>query len=348
VSAADVNDGAPTVGAADVRAAVAAVRGAVRACRAVRAGLLPEQAVQKEDRSPVTVADFASQALISLALADALPVDPVIGEESSADLRGHAGSPLAEAVLEHVGAQRPEVDLDRICWALDRCNDAGGPSGRHWAVDPVDGTKGFLRNEQYAVALALIVDGQVALGVLGCPNLVVDPSDPASDAGCLFLAARDGGAWQLPLDDAGDVSEGAQAAARPISVAALGNLAAAQYVESYESGHSSQADAARIASALGITAPPLRMDSQAKYAVVARGQADIYLRLPEPTYVEKVWDHAAGSIIASEAGAVVTDAHGRPLDFSTGRTLSSNRGLIVAPAAVHGRVVEAAAGILGQ
>ena len=72
------------------------------------------------------------------------------------------------------------------------------------------------------------------------------------------------------------------------------------------------------------------MDSQAKYAVVARGEADIYLRLPtRADYREKIWDHAAGHLIVAEAGGVVTDIAGRPLEFHHGRELTANRGVIV-------------------
>ena len=93
---------------------------------------------------------------------------------------------------------------------------------------------------------------------------------------------------------------------------------------------------------MGITAPPLRMDSQAKYAVVARGEADIYLRLPtRADYREKIWDHAAGALIVTEAGGVVTDISGRPLEFHHGRELASNRGVIVTNGRLHARVIEA-------
>ena len=58
--------------------------------------------------------------------------------------------------------------------------------GRYWTLDPIDGTKGFLRGDQYAVALGLIDDGEVILGVLGCPNL------PNSDGsrGAIFSAVE--------------------------------------------------------------------------------------------------------------------------------------------------------------
>jgi 3'(2'), 5'-bisphosphate nucleotidase len=63
--------------------------------------------------------------------------------------------------------------------------DAGrhdGAAERYWVMDPVDGTKGFLRGDQYAVALALVERGEVVLGVLGCPNLG-PADDPAATAG---------------------------------------------------------------------------------------------------------------------------------------------------------------------
>jgi 3'(2'), 5'-bisphosphate nucleotidase len=111
---------------------------------------------------------------------------------------------------------------------------------------------------------------------------------------------------------------------------------------SVESGHSAHGDAAAVADRLGIAAAPLRMDSQAKYAVVARGEADIYLRLPtRADYVEKIWDHAAGAAIVAEAGGTVTDIHGRPLEFHHGRELIGNRGVIVTNGRLHDRVLDA-------
>jgi 3'(2'), 5'-bisphosphate nucleotidase len=87
---------------------------------------------------------------------------------------------------------------------------------------------------------------------------------------------------------------------------------------------------ARIAREIGITQPPLQMDSQVKYGVVARGDAALYLRLPASvSYVEKIWDHAAGSLIVEEAGGRVTDMYGRPLDFYQDHKLRRNQGVIV-------------------
>jgi 3'(2'), 5'-bisphosphate nucleotidase len=89
------------------------------------------------------------------------------------------------------------------------------------------------------------------------------------------------------------------------------------------------------------------MDSQAKYGSIARGAGDIYLRLPvSATYQEKIWDHAAGDLIVREAGGQVTDIRGNRLDFSIGRTLANNKGVVAAPKAVHGKVLEAVQEVL--
>jgi 3'(2'), 5'-bisphosphate nucleotidase len=114
-----------------------------------------------------------------------------------------------------------------------------------------------------------------------------------------------------------------------------------------EASHSAQDEAARISELLGISAPPLRLDSQAKYGLVARGDASIYLRIPRGGYIECIWDHAAGSIVVEEAGGVVTDIDGRPLDWGQGRRLERNRGIIAAPAAIHAEVVAAARSVVG-
>jgi 3'(2'), 5'-bisphosphate nucleotidase len=316
--------------------AVAAVRSAARLCRSVRASFSAEHATEKADRSPVTVADLGSQVLISLALGEAFPADPVMGEEDASQVRGDATEPIRAALHEQLTRSIPGLDEPTAEAALERCADTGGPTGRWWTLDPVDGTKGFLRGGQYAIALALVEDGEVVLGVLGCPNL----GRADGRTGSLFVAERGGGTWELALDG--------EETPTWIRVADISNTANARYAESLEAAHSAQDEAGLIARQLGITEPPLRLDSQAKYGLVARGDASIYLRIPRGGYVENVWDHAAGSIVVTEAGGTVTDIDGLPLDFGTGRRLTRNRGVIAAPAAIHGAVVAAARRVLGD
>jgi 3'(2'), 5'-bisphosphate nucleotidase len=122
----------------------------------------------------------------------------------------------------------------------------------------------------------------------------------------------------------------------------------ASFCEGVEAAHSSQDDNAAVAKHLGITSPSIRLDSQAKYCSIARGTGDIYLRLPvRKDYQEKIWDHAAGDLIVREAGGQVTDVDGQRLDFSKGRTLAVNKGVVAAPKAIHDQVINAVQTVLG-
>src|ERR1700751_1457153 len=89
--------------------AIRAVREAARLGRAVRVEISPE-VLAKKDKSPVTVADFGSQALICRALAEAFPADPVIAEEDSVELRRPENAPILDQVLRHIRALRTEAD----------------------------------------------------------------------------------------------------------------------------------------------------------------------------------------------------------------------------------------------
>jgi len=298
--------------------------------RRVQDGIVAaSDALTKGDRSPVTLADLAAQVVVSLRLAQRFPDDPLLAEEDSAAL---AESPeMADRVLELTREHISALTRDEMVAALDRGDHRGGGAGRYWVLDPIDGTKGFLRGDQYAVALALVADGDVVVGVLGCPNLPA--VDQAADRGSLFSAVRGSGALSHSLDGAiGDA----------IHVDVITDPADAVVCESVVAAHAAHSVQAGIADRLGISAPPYRIDSQCKYAVVARGEASIYLRLPRDTsYREKVWDHAAGVVVVEEAGGRVTDLDGRPLDFSEGRLLGNHRGIVCSNGAIHERVLEA-------
>jgi 3'(2'), 5'-bisphosphate nucleotidase len=313
--------------------AIAATLAAAQLCEQVRREIVPT-AIAKQDRSPVTIADFGSQALICRALATAFPQDPVIGEEDAAELRQPAMANILAQVTGYVQTQTGAATPEQVTTWIDHGNGAVGP--RYWTLDPIDGTKGFLRGDQYAVALALVEAGEVKLGVLACPALAFD----AGPQGLLFVAVRGEGATVTPLRG-GDSS--------PIQVGGAGSDGQRpvfdhhlRFVESVEANHGDQSQQAAVARAVGITQDSLRMDSQAKYGAVASGQAALYLRLPSPKtpdYREKIWDHAAGVIVVEEAGGQVTDMYGKPLDFSQGTKLVDNRGVVVSNGAIHAQVI---------
>ncbi|CAM9447808.1 unnamed protein product, partial [Discosporangium mesarthrocarpum] len=113
-------------------------------------------------------------------------------------------------------------------------------------------------------------------------------------------------------------------------------------LESVEASHSSHGVAGQVCRDLGITRPPVRVDSQCKYGLLAMGQGGIYLRLPRWGYVENIWDHVAGAVVIQEAGGRVTDSNGVALDFSQGAKLPKEVvGVVATSGKIHKEVVDA-------
>ncbi len=314
------------------KVAIEAVLSACRLCSEVQADLLSRDAISKGDRTPVTVADFGAQALISHHLKTAFPDDLMVGEEDSRLLRQTENRGAKEAVVKIVHRFNPHLSPLGVLDAIDRGTAEGGPEGRFWIVDPVDGTKGFLRKDQFAVALALMEEGEVVLGVFGCPNLPLNGLAPKDTRGSLFVAVKGEGAFIRTLEEVKEKS---------IRVDDVSDPSQALFCESVESAHASHKDTARVARDAGIKKSPVRMDSMCKYGIVARGDASVYLRIPgQKSYLEKIWDHAAGFIIVTEAGGRVTDIDGRPLNFTLGRTLEANRGILAGNGMIHQQMLD--------
>jgi 3'(2'), 5'-bisphosphate nucleotidase len=310
-----------------------AVQAAAQLCESVRTSM--GEVLRKDDRTPVTVADFGSQALICRALLAAFPEDPVIGEEDSSALRNPDNAEVRDQVVEHVRAHRENAGPEGVYTWIDH-GTARAYSDRFWTLDPIDGTKGFVRGDQYAIALALIEEGTPQVAALCCPHLPIplDADEPDS-RGQAFLAVRGEGTVRRPLHG--------EAEPTPIHTSDTTDPSAGRFTESFVSSHSSHDLAAEVGERLGITADPIRIDSQAKYAIVAGGTADIYLRLPRPgtDYTERIWDHAAGALAVEAAGGTVTDMHGTPLTFTHGPLLKSNTGVVATNGPLHEQVLDA-------
>ncbi|PBK90797.1 carbohydrate phosphatase, partial [Armillaria gallica] len=155
---------------------------------------------------------------------------------------------------------------------------------------------------------------------------------PPSGLGSIFVAVRGQGAEQLNIEGS-----------NPTSIS-MPTLAPSElnFLESVEAAHASHSTNDKISSILGITRPPIRMDTQAKYGCLARGDGGVYMGMPAGTgYKEKIWDHAPGAVLVEEASGVITDSRGLPLDFGLGRTLGENFGVIAASKASHPKVLEA-------
>ncbi|SFI81417.1 3'(2'),5'-bisphosphate nucleotidase [Planctomicrobium piriforme] len=310
----------------ELATAIAAVIAASKICRAVQATITADS-LEKKDKSPVTIADYASQAVICKIILDAFRNDPIVGEEDAGDLREPANQLFRDRTLHEITSSGTPATTDEMLAWIDSGNH-DGTANRYWTLDPIDGTKGFLRKEQFAVSLALLINKRIEVAALACPNLPM-----GSGSGAVFYAVRGQGAFVIPLD---------QPDAKPVAVkvSKISDPAQARMCESVESGHSAHDQSAIALEKLGIAGEPVRMDSQAKYGAVARGDAEIYLRLPtRKGYEEKIWDHAGGVLVLEEAGGKVTDIDGHPLDFAAGSTLKNNRGVVVTNGLLHDAVM---------
>jgi 3'(2'), 5'-bisphosphate nucleotidase len=211
----------------------------------------------KSDDSPVTDADEAAEAIILPVLRKLLPEVPIVSEEA--------------------GASGDEKTFAR---------------GRFWAVDPLDGTKEFIRrSDEFTVNIALIENGRPVLGVVHAPALDVT-----------YAAAGPGTARMQRLHQM----------ARPISVRrppADGLIALASR------SHDSSTELSDFLAGYAIK-ERRRMGSSLKFCCIAAGDADLYARIG-PT---SEWDTAAGQAVLEGAGGAVTlmgnnRAEGNPLAY---------------------------------
>ncbi|CAN1854265.1 PAP-specific phosphatase HAL2-like [Linum perenne] len=368
----------------ELEIAVRAVQMACSLCQKVQHDLITkaqDQVQSKDDNSPVTVADWSVQATVSWILCSVLGSSNVsiIAEEDVQSLSKTRAAGLLESVVQTVneclseasrfGFQPPESPLDalQVLDSISHCTSTRSPrSSTFWALDPVDGTLGFVRGDQYAVALSLIQDGEVVVGVLGCPNypmrkewlgyhhryhrIVSRLAPPGGgdsqswDKGCVVYAKRGSGeAWMQPLvqDQKSLVWPNF---AKRVRVSTVDNPELATFCEPVEKANSSHSFTAGLAQSVGLRKEPLRVYSMVKYATIARGHAEVFMKFARTGYKEKIWDHAAGVVIVQEAGGVVTDAGGRPLDFSGGGAYLEglDRGIIASSGAeLHGKIIEA-------
>ena len=279
----------------------------------------------------MTVADYASQAVILAGVAEAFPDHGVIAEEGSAHLLEQAGPDGVARIVAVVGeVMGRSVSIEEVAAWIDH---AGGPGPYTWVVDPIDGTKGFLRREQFAVAVGVLLAGRVHAGVLACPHLEMHLDGVGRVRGVLFSAEAGAGAFVEPIEGGDPV---------PVLVSAVSDPAATRVLGSVESAHGDPALVRAVIAEAGLGGGMVRLDSQVKYGAVAAGLAEVYLRpRSRPDYRENIWDHAAGVAVVTGAGGRVTDLAGKELDFSQGSRLVANRGVLASNGAVHDLLLEA-------
>ena len=228
----------------------------------------------KPGDEPVSVADRRASELIVAGLRAAFPDDPVISEEL----------PPAPGAF-------------------------GAP--RLWLVDPIDGTKEFIRGEDgYSVMIGLVAEGRPALGVVHQPA-----------ASRTFYATPDG-AWVATAG--GEIT--------PLAVSAVADPGAARLVSSRS--HRS-ADIDRVKERLGIGDEQTIGSVGVKLCLIAAGVRDLYVN---PQAKTKAWDTCAPEAILARAGGRLTDLLGAPIEYRG--ELAHRRGLVASNGRIHDEVVQ--------
>lgn len=291
--------------------------------------------IVKPDGSPVTVGDYAAQAVLVHALRQVAPGAGFICEESAAGLRD-AGRPDVEAAVQRaVSAAIGPVNLRE----LDALLDVPEPGGNAWwVIDPIDGTAGFVAGAHCSVCVALVQEGRTVLSAVGCPRLAAQGGIEVQreGPGCVVAAAAGGGTWVLDETGAPAARVHRNPWRAPLRWARSMNR------------RQLRVRAQSAFESLGVPLESLQIDSQCKYALIATGRADAAVRLPGARAPERAWDHIAGALTVSESGGRATDVRGRELDSGRGAALSANQGVLCAAAEVHEPLVAALGALLDR
>jgi 3'(2'), 5'-bisphosphate nucleotidase len=209
--------------------------------------------------------------------------------DAPASISTDADREAQECILGYLRRHFPE---DAFCAeeATPALRDAATTGPRLWVVDPIDGTRGFARkNGEFSAMIGFVEHGRIAVGVV---------AEPARSR--LTYAVRGGGCWRR---------DGTDSAAVRCRVSTIKTLAAATLTQSRSR---TPEKPSRYVQALTPARVLETYSAGIKLALVARGEADVYLNTYDQFHD---WDICAGHVLVAEAGGDVTDLEGNVLVY---------------------------------
>ena len=228
--------------------------------------------------------------------------------DAPADITTHADRQAQEIVLQHLARAFPG---DALCAEENTptLQNAAHTGDRLWIIDPIDGTRGFAqKNGEFSVMVGFVKHGQIALGIVG---------QPASQR--LTYATRGGGCWRR---------DGNDATAQRCQVTSVKTLEQATLTQSRSRNPDKPS---RWVQALRPAKVIESHSAGIKLALVARGEADLYLNTYDAFHD---WDICAGHILVSEAGGKVTGSDGETLVYGLPGAWQRH-GLLATNGAIH-------------
>ncbi|OAA69887.1 myo-inositol-1(or 4)-monophosphatase [Cordyceps fumosorosea ARSEF 2679] len=307
--------------------------------------------IEKDDLSPVTVADFAVQGLLAATFKEAFPDDNFVGEEDAGHLRAN------EALLERVwellstvprdGLTKVPDSKEALCNLVDLCGSGVPETRRTWVFDPIDGTRTYMMGQVYAINIALLVDGQQMLSAVGAPNTSVNARRPLNnpdvdptDGGCIAFAVKGRGAYVRPMHDR---AAAATPPRRLPKLPAVRRVQDLRFVTSHDMADSILPGIhEKLTARMGIAFPGCDLLPWVlRWTALAMGLGDTTVQVYKArARLGKVWDHAGAVLLFEETGGRVTDIDGRPLDWLAGRKFTRNFGFVAAPPDIHAEVLQ--------
>lgn len=290
----------------DMTPIIRAVQDAAKLCRTLQAS--GAESSSKSDDSPVTIADYGTQALICRAIAAHYPDEAVIAEEGGAAFQQLVSADGQARLVKLLGdiIGQAVTPAQVVAW-LD--HGRGVQSARTWVIDPIDGTVGFIGNRYYAICVGTLEqDHRPTAAAIGLPRSPIDTNGT-------IVYTEGSGAFAMSMD--GENTRSVQASRRGLMDSLL-------VLESYKLDADEQENAARVRWAAQVGSATTELyDSQLKYSMIATGYGDFFVRMPRDTVADphKIWDHAPGAALLRAAGGAFTGTRGEPVDFSQGTTL---------------------------
>jgi len=267
------------------------------------------QSYKKKDESPVTLADFASQIFILSQLKEKFNEDQIFAEEESSLFGKDIEVLLKKCFIE------TNFKLNEEFTSL--LNYRGSQSNRQWIVDPIDGTKGYLRGLSYAVGIGLMENSEPKICAIGVPNY-------KNEELAIFIAEQGKGA-QASYGDNEFI---------PIHVSHENNLSSSVMCQSLHHNKQWINKLAEMIEAKKI----ISMDGMGKFCMVADGSADFYIREMNPDYSFS-WDYMPGDLLVKEAGGTITDLNNVNLTFLGNKCKWTAPGIIASNGILHDEII---------
>jgi len=268
------------------------------------------QSYQKEDDSPVTVADYATQIYIINKIMEQFPEDQIIAEEDDGsfidDMAKRSIISCYEAL--NIGGN---INIEKSLMKKDKY------SKRQWTVDPIDGTKGYQKDLSYAIGIGFMINSNPKICAIAVPNY-------KKFGTAIFIAEKDKGS-----KFAINISE-----FKPIKVSHQSHFKQAKLCHSLHYDEPWVMDFAKRAEITSF----IQIDSMAKFCMIADGSADLYVKPMNPSR-SFAWDFLPGILLVQEAGGTVTDLRGNKIEFNNDKCIVSTPGLIASNSIIHDDII---------